>query len=104
MGLSTDQSMSRSEARRRLLHEGAIDSSELGSAQVPFVRDVAAGGHSLPPLPYAINALAPIISAQTVSVHYRKHHKGYIDNLNKLVVGTRFGGLSPLQEMLQQLF
>lgn len=48
----------------------------------------------LPPLPYADNALEPIISAKTLSFHYGKHHKGYVDNLNKLVAGTPFAGQS----------
>ncbi len=47
---------------------------------------------SLPPLPYADNALAPLISAQTIGFHYGKHHKTYVDNLNKLVPGTEFEG------------
>lgn len=48
----------------------------------------------LPPLPYADNALEPVISAHTLSFHYGKHHKGYVDNLNKLVAGTPFAGQS----------
>lgn len=44
----------------------------------------------LPPLPYAENALEPFISAQTLSFHYGKHHKTYVDNLNKLKEGTPF--------------
>jgi Fe-Mn family superoxide dismutase len=47
---------------------------------------------SLPPLPYAENALAPVISAQTVGLHYGKHHKTYVDNLNRAVSGTEFEG------------
>ena len=43
---------------------------------------------SLPPLPYADTALEPLISANTLSFHYAKHHKTYVDNLNKLQVGT----------------
>jgi len=50
--------------------------------------------HVLPALPYADNALDPVISAHTISFHYGKHHKAYVDNLNKLVVGTEFAGLS----------
>jgi len=42
----------------------------------------------LPALPYAQDALAPVVSAQTLSFHYGKHHKAYVDNLNKLVAGT----------------
>jgi Fe-Mn family superoxide dismutase len=54
----------------------------------------AAAALTLPPLPYADNALDPVISANTMSFHYGKHHKGYVDNLNKLVTGTEFADLS----------
>ena len=50
--------------------------------------------HALPPLPFAENALEPVISARTVGLHYRKHHQGYVDNLNELVAGTKFADLS----------
>jgi Fe-Mn family superoxide dismutase len=43
---------------------------------------------TLPPLPFADNALDPVISANTLSFHYGKHHKAYVDNLNNLVKGT----------------
>jgi len=49
---------------------------------------------ALPPLPYAENALEPIISANTIGFHYGKHHKGYVDNLNKLIAGTEYAHLS----------
>jgi Fe-Mn family superoxide dismutase len=42
----------------------------------------------LPPLPYAQDALAPHISAETLEYHYGKHHQTYVDNLNKAVAGT----------------
>lgn len=42
----------------------------------------------LPELPYAKDALAPHISAETLEFHYGKHHQTYVDNLNKLVAGT----------------
>ncbi|MHB1140062.1 MAG: superoxide dismutase [Fe], partial [Microthrixaceae bacterium] len=44
----------------------------------------------LPPLPYAQDALAPHISAETLEYHYGKHHQTYVTNLNKLVQGTEF--------------
>ena len=44
----------------------------------------------LPPLPYAQDALAPHISAETLEYHYGKHHQTYVTNLNKLVDGTEF--------------
>ncbi len=43
---------------------------------------------TLPELPYAKNALAPVISANTLEFHYGKHHKAYVDNLVKLIAGT----------------
>jgi len=48
----------------------------------------------LPPLPYADDALAPHISAETISFHYDKHHNAYVVNLNKLVADTEFEGKS----------
>lgn len=50
--------------------------------------------HFLPALPYAENALEPAISASTLSFHYGKHHKGYVETLNKLVAGTPFAGMT----------
>jgi len=54
----------------------------------------AASPQTLPPLPYAENALEPVISANTMGFHYGKHHKGYVDNLNKLIAGTEYANLS----------
>jgi len=53
----------------------------------------------LPPLPYAQDALAPVISAETLSFHYGKHHKAYVDNLNKLVAGTELSEV-PLEQLI----
>ena len=61
------------------------NSSEVLRAAPPIV---------LPPLPYAENALEPIITAKTLSFHYGKHHKAYVDNLNKLIAGTEYAALS----------
>jgi Fe-Mn family superoxide dismutase len=58
--------------------------------------------HVLPALPYAENALDPVISANTLSFHYGKHHKTYVDNLNKLIVGTEFAGLS-LEQVIKNV-
>jgi len=49
---------------------------------------------TLAPLPYAEDALAPVISARTLAFHYGKHHKTYVDTLNKLVADTEFAGQS----------
>ena len=47
----------------------------------------------LPPLPYARDALAPHISAETLDFHYGKHHQTYVTNLNNLIKGTEFESL-----------
>lgn len=44
----------------------------------------------LPPLPYPKDALAPHMSAETLDYHHGKHHKAYVDNLNKMIPGTEF--------------
>jgi Fe-Mn family superoxide dismutase len=46
--------------------------------------------HELPKLPYAHDALEPYISKKTIEYHYGKHHQAYVNNLNKLIVGTEF--------------
>ena len=56
---------------------------------------------SLPPLPYADNALEPLISANTLSFHYGKHHKTYVDNLNKLVEGKDLATMS-LEDIIKK--
>jgi Fe-Mn family superoxide dismutase len=50
--------------------------------------------HKLPELPYAKDALVPGISAETIEYHYGKHHNAYVDNLNKLILGTEFEKMS----------
>jgi Fe-Mn family superoxide dismutase len=54
---------------------------------------------ALPPLPYAENALEPVISAKTLSFHYGKHHRNYIDTTNKLIAGTELADL-PLEQIV----
>lgn len=61
-----------------------------------------ASAHVLPALPYAENALEPAISARTLEFHYGKHHKGYVDNLNKMIVGTEYADM-PLEKLICDL-
>ena len=57
--------------------------------------------YELPPLPYGINDLAPVISQETIEYHYGKHEQTYIDNLNKLIEGTPFAD-KPLEEIIKE--
>src|SRR3989338_5758701 len=55
----------------------------------------------LPALPYAMDALAPHISKETLEYHYGKHHRAYVTNLNNLVPNTEFEGMS-LENIMQK--
>ena len=61
---------------------------------------VASPSITLPALPYPQNALDPVISANTLGFHYGKHHKTYVDTLNKLITGTKFADM-PLEEIVK---
>ncbi len=50
--------------------------------------------HALPALPYALDALAPTLSQETLEYHYGKHHQTYVTNLNNLIPGTEFEAMS----------
>ncbi len=57
---------------------------------------------TLPPLPYAADALAPHIDAQTMEIHHGKHHQGYVDKLNKATEGTVLAE-QPIEMLLSQV-
>ncbi|MBD5255502.1 MAG: superoxide dismutase [Barnesiella sp.] len=57
--------------------------------------------YSQPALPYANDALAPVISAETIDYHYGKHEKAYIDNLNKLIAGTEYEDMA-LEDIIRK--
>ncbi len=57
--------------------------------------------HKLPELPYAMDALEPYISKETLEFHYGKHHATYVTNLNNLIKGTEFEDM-PLEEIVKK--
>ena len=57
--------------------------------------------HTLPALPYALDALAPHISKETLEYHYGKHHQTYVTNLNNLIKGTEFENAT-LEEIVKK--
>lgn len=57
--------------------------------------------HKLPELPYALDALAPHISKETLEYHYGKHHQAYVTNLNNLIKGTEFENAS-LEDIIKK--
>ena len=79
--------------RREFMKASLAGCTLLALAPAGLSTDASAqttGPFELPPLPYAEDALAPVISAATVGFHYGKHHRGYLDNLNGLVRGTPY--------------
>ena len=58
--------------------------------------------HSLPPLPYAYDALAPHIDAHTMEIHHSKHHQTYVNNLNAAVQDTPFAE-EPVEQLIADL-
>ncbi|QIE25996.1 hypothetical protein SBC1_47310 (plasmid) [Caballeronia sp. SBC1] len=97
-------------SRRRLIASGTLASAGVALSKFAFgasIQDTSAQSpadakatlsivpaylgsspQTLPPLPYAENALEPVISARTIGFHYGKHHRAYFDNLHKLLAGT----------------
>ena len=98
---TTPNSGSSGMSRRDMLSvtgQAALLAAVPGSMKVASAAD-ASGAFTLPALPYAENALDPVISANTMSYHYGKHHKAYVDNLNKAIAGTEFSG-QPLEKII----
>src|SRR4051812_23003748 len=67
------------------------------------VGQAPAGPFKLPPLPYAADALEPHIDARTMEIHHDRHHKAYVDNLNKALAGQPDLGGKPIQDLLRDV-
>jgi len=61
------------------------------------------GGYTLPPLPYAYDALEPHIDARTMEIHHDKHHQAYVTNLNKALESHHEHKHMPIEELLKNL-
>ena len=59
--------------------------------------------HTLPPLPYPNNALEPAIDAQTMEIHHDRHHKAYVDNLNKALAGHADLESRPIDQLMRDI-
>src|SRR5574343_521957 len=57
--------------------------------------------HELMTLPYALDALEPLMSKETLEFHYGKHHQTYVNNLNNLITGTKFENSSLFEIILE---
>jgi len=88
----------------RLLCNSVLALAALVVTSLPLVaQDAPSGPYTLPPLPYAPDALEPHIDAETMRIHHSKHHKAYVDNANKLLADQpELAKLSPV-ELLENL-
>ena len=89
--------------RREFVRASLMGTAALAFSSAGFPTVVSAqtqGPFKLPPLPYAEDALSPVISARTISFHYGKHHRAYVDNLNGLVKNTPYEKMS-LEEVVK---
>jgi Fe-Mn family superoxide dismutase len=74
--------------RRQALQTTALVAAAAAVTPRAFAQAATAaptGPFTLPPLPYAFDALEPHIDAKTMEIHHDRHHKAYVDNLNKAV-------------------
>ena len=82
-------------AMRTMLAAGALAAAQGLAAKEKNMKEIVLAG-----LPFAEDSLAPVVSAQTISFHYGKHHAGYVKTLNGLIAGTKYEGMS-LEEIVR---
>jgi superoxide dismutase, Fe-Mn family len=75
-------------------HRGKTHSNIFNPGDLDMNAPAATGPFKLPPLPWGESALAPVISARTIGLHFGKHHATYVKKLNELVAGTRLADVS----------
>src|SRR5439155_11340769 len=76
-------------------------SQSLPNGQHAFEEHIMA--HSLPTLPYATNALEPFIDTMTMEIHHGRHHKAYVDNLNKALESQAALASKPIEKLLREI-
>lgn len=78
--------------RKNFLATLALGLAATRTSWAKFAPVTTEGKFTLPALPYAFNALEPHIDATTMEIHHSRHHKAYVDNLNKALAGTDVSG------------
>jgi superoxide dismutase, Fe-Mn family len=77
---------------------------QFANAQTPTAPAAAPSGpFTVPPLPYAFDALEPHVDAQTMQIHHDKHHAAYVTNLNKAVADMPELSSKPVEELVKNL-
>lgn len=102
--MGTKNEISKSQLSRRefmAASAGAGAALSMGNVAGVFGTGDLVAPFLLEPLPFAQDALEPVISAKTLSFHYDKHHRGYLNNLNRLVENTPYAKM-PLEQIIRQ--
>jgi Fe-Mn family superoxide dismutase len=94
--------------RRQALKTTALATATAAIAPAVLAKDpppgkLGSGVHVVPPLPYAFDALEPYIDARTMEIHHDRHHKTYVDNLNKAIAAHEELKAKTTEAMLQDL-
>lgn len=89
-------------SRREALKLGAFTFAAMAFPFATESRAAAGGPFTLPPLPYLANALQPIIGEETMKIHHGKHHKAYVDKLNKALEGHAEYQAWSIEELLRK--
>jgi Fe-Mn family superoxide dismutase len=79
----------------------ALGGAAYASPQAPAPPPAPAGPITLPPLPWGESDLAPNLSQETISLHYGKHHKAYVDNANRMLANAPDLAKLPLEEIVK---
>jgi Fe-Mn family superoxide dismutase len=87
--------------RRELLRSTAAGAAALAVPATAALRAADPAGFTLPPLPYAFDALEPYIDARTMEIHHDKHHAAYVANLNKALAGHPDWLKKPIVEVVR---
>lgn len=89
--------------RRQALKTTALVATAAAVTPNPLAQPAGAAPFALPPLPYALDALEPHIDAQTMEIHHGRHHKAYVDNLNKAIADSPNLGRKAIEELIKDL-
>jgi Fe-Mn family superoxide dismutase len=88
---------------RRLFLKGAATFGIAAFAGTPILRAAQSAGFDLAKLPYGFDALEPVIDAKTMEIHWGRHHKAYVDNLNKALAGKNDWLSKPVDQILKEI-